>query len=144
MFQALCSVVLRASSRLASSFTKVVRRKRWFNKARQSSLRRRLLIIFLIYEKWTAELKINLTAIAVQCIVNELRWNPLNEILCMTTLPVFSQFLWNLKSIFSCSHENLFFGVISYSYVHLLPLKSVKKNAILGLGTMLTFLSTKN
>ena len=38
-----------------------------------------------------------------------------NEILRMTILPVFSQFLWNLKFIFSDSHKNLFFGVISHN-----------------------------
>ena len=37
--------------------------------------------------------KIILTANAVRCIVNVLRWKPLNEILCMTILPAFSQFL---------------------------------------------------
>ena len=35
-----------------------------------------------------------------------------NEILRMTILPVFSQFLRNLKFIFSDSHTNLFFVVI--------------------------------
>ena len=34
------------------------------------------------------------------------------EILRMTILPVFSQFLRNLKFIFSDSHTNLFFVVI--------------------------------
>ena len=37
-----------------------------------------------------------------------------NEILRMTILPVFSQFLRNLKFIFSDSHTNLFFvGILS-------------------------------
>ena len=35
-----------------------------------------------------------------------------NEILCMTILPVFSQFLRNLKFIFSGSHKKVF-GAIS-------------------------------
>ena len=35
-----------------------------------------------------------------------------NEILRMTILPVFSQFLRSLKFIFSDSHTNLFFVVI--------------------------------
>ena len=38
-----------------------------------------------------------------------------NEILRMTILPVFSQFLRNLKFIFSDSHTNLFFVVIILS-----------------------------
>ena len=41
-----------------------------------------------------------------------------NEILRMTILPVFSQFQWNLKFIFSGSHKNLFFGVVSYNLLH--------------------------
>ena len=32
-----------------------------------------------------------------------------NETLRMTILPLFSQFLWNLKFIFSGSHKKLFF-----------------------------------
>ena len=35
-----------------------------------------------------------------------------NDILHMTILPVFSQFLWNWKFIFLVYHKNLFFGVI--------------------------------
>ena len=54
-----------------------------------------------------------------------------NEILRMTILPVFSQFLWNLKFIFSDSHKNLFFGVISHNVLQIMAFEtSVKKNAI--------------
>lgn len=35
-----------------------------------------------------------------------------NEILRMTILPLFSKFLWNLKSVFWGPHKNLFFGDI--------------------------------
>ena len=69
----------------------------------------------------------NLTAIAVQCIVNVLRWNPLNEILFIKILPALSQFLWNLKSILFCSHENLFFEVISYKLITFIALKKCQK-----------------
>ena len=31
----------------------------------------------------------------------------------MTILPVFSQFLWNVKFIFSGSHKKIVFGVIT-------------------------------
>ena len=36
-----------------------------------------------------------------------------NEILCVTILPAFFQFLWNLKCIFSGFHKKLSFGVIT-------------------------------
>ena len=47
-----------------------------------------------------------------------------NEILHMMILPVFSQFLRNLKFIFSDSHTNRFFEVI------LSNLSQVTKNAV--------------
>ena len=79
-------------------------------------------IYIYTYEKWTAELKNNsdgkCSSVHSKCIKGE----PLNEILCMTILPAFSQFLWNLKSIFSCSHENLFFEVISYKLITFIAL----------------------
>ena len=40
-----------------------------------------------------------------------------NEILCMTILPVFSQFLRNLKFIFSGSHKKVF-GAINNNYIY--------------------------
>ena len=54
----------------------------------------------------------------------------LNDFLRMTILPVFCQFLWNLKFISSGSHKNLIFGVISYNFTFIALIKSVKKNAI--------------
>ena len=120
MFHALRSVVLSASSRLASSLTNVVRGRRLRNIVRRSSLRRRLYCSLYIYKKINCRLK---NKSDCKCnsvhIINALRSNPSNEILCMTILPLFSQFLWNLKSISSCSHENLFFGVTSYNLLHL-------------------------
>ena len=128
MFHALRSVVLSASSRLASSLTNVVRGRRRYNKARRSSLRRRLYSVPYIYMKNELQnWKIILTANEVRCIVDVLRWNALNEILCMTILPALSQFLWNLKSIFSCSHDNLFFEVISQKRITFIALEKCQK-----------------
>ena len=123
---ALRLVVLSASSRLASSLTNVDRGRRWLNKARRRSLRRRLKCSLYMkneLQNW----QVNLTANAVQCIVNVLRWKPLNEILCMTISPAFPQFLSNLKSIFYCSHENLFFEVISYKLITFIALEKCQK-----------------
>ena len=50
--------------------------------------------------------------------MESIKWNLMHDDLA------FSQFLWNLKSIFSCSHENLFFEVISYK---LITLKALEK-----------------
>ena len=50
-----------------------------------------------------------------------------NEILRMTILPVYSQFMWNLKFISSASHKNLFFGVISYNILQIMAFEKCEK-----------------
>ena len=77
-------------------------------------------IYIYIYEKWTAELKNNSNCKCSSVhIVNVLRWNALNEILMHDDFTCLSQFQWNLKSIFSCSHDNLFFEAISHKLITL-------------------------
>ena len=54
-----------------------------------------------------------------------------NEILRMTILPVFSQFLWNLKFIFRGSHRKLSLMLLQITnYIYSPWAKSVKKNVI--------------
>ena len=51
-----------------------------------------------------------------------------NEILCVTILPVFSQFLWSLKFIFSGSRNKLFSVLLQIAnYIYSPCMKSVKK-----------------
>ena len=53
------------------------------------------------------------------------------EILCVTILLVFSQFLWNLKFLFLGSHLKMSLILLQItSYIYSAPLKSVKKNVI--------------
>ena len=48
----------------------------------------------------------------------------------MTILRVFSQFLWNLKFIFSGSRKKLSLVLLQISYYIYSPLKNVKKNIV--------------
>ena len=54
-----------------------------------------------------------------------------NEILCITILPVFSQFLWSLKFIFSGSRNKLSLVLLQIAnYIYSPCMKSVKKNEV--------------
>ena len=76
-------------------------------------------------------------------VITKVKWNNSksfkfhNESLRITTLPAFSQFLWNLKFIFSGSHKNLFSGVIPYNLLHwFIPLKKCKKERYMALNIL--------
>ena len=68
----------------------------------------------------------------------------LNEILCMMILPVFPQFLWNLKFIFSGFHEKLPLVLLKITNYIYSPWKVWKRMryCLKYFGT--TFLSTEN
>ena len=54
-----------------------------------------------------------------------------NEILYVTILPVFSQFLWSLKFIFSGSRNKLSLVLLQIAnYIYSPCMKSVKKNEV--------------
>ena len=131
MFHALRSVVLSASSRLASSLTNVVRGRRWYNKARRSSLRRTGYNVPYIYMKNELQNQKNnsnckCSSVHSKCVKMKcIKWNLMHDnFTCVFSIPMKFEVCFLLLP-----YDNLFFEVISHKFITFIALEKCQKES---------------